>query len=250
MSKEDILLRSTNNPPLVNKGAKLSNAEIDANFIDVYDALVALSQSSHVPAYSAAITYITGEYVQHVNQLYKMIASTPQVNITPGTVPALLVWLPVYSADMAQAPNGVTNFSKLITSAEILGSGIVGGVPVELLGARGVDLVTIFETLAATVVFDEGSPGGVAYGTTPDLAVYNAGVDVAGGELPNFRFEDILLSSVVKTAIATRPAIVPGAARDDNPANQAIMIAAAGGDPTLGDSDILITGTYRIIDLS
>ena len=69
MSKEDILLRETVNPPLATKGSPLDFTELDANFITIYNQFVLLSQSSQVPAYDNAFTYIQGKYVSFNSQL-------------------------------------------------------------------------------------------------------------------------------------------------------------------------------------
>ncbi len=85
MAKEDILLRATSNPPLTTKGSVLSWGELDANWIEIYDAFVALSQSSYVAAYDNAVEYddTVNNYVTYASQIWKFINSTPATNVTP-----------------------------------------------------------------------------------------------------------------------------------------------------------------------
>lgn len=248
MSKGDILLRILNNPPLATKGSQLTSAEADANFVILYNALVSLSQSSHVDAYSAAITYENGEYVQYVNQLYRMIAATPQTNVTPGTVPAAAVWLPVYASDLVQAPTDLKPFKKTIPSAEVLTMG-VGDTPVEIIPALGEGKSAQIVSGNGYVDFDTGSPGGVPYDANTTIYIYPNGMDVGGGDRI-FELGDLLKASVPQ-AIPFRPRVPTyDDAVNELPPNTAIMAAVNGGNPGSGDSDIVIQGLYREIDFS
>ena len=85
MAKEDLKLRVTSNAPLTTKGSALTWVELDANWIEIYNAFVALSQSSYVDAYSAAVTYddTIKNYVMYNGQMWKCIAASPIIAITP-----------------------------------------------------------------------------------------------------------------------------------------------------------------------
>jgi len=109
MAKEDILLRATTNAPLTTKGSALTFAEFDANWIEIYNALVSLSQSSNIPAYSASITYDDTllNYVSYSGQIWKMVNVTPQINVTPGTDPT--TWLAVYATDIIGKSSDLIN---------------------------------------------------------------------------------------------------------------------------------------------
>tara|TARA_R110002167_G_scaffold346302_1_gene556858 strand:+ start:566 stop:1300 length:735 start_codon:yes stop_codon:yes gene_type:complete len=244
MSKEDILLRETINPPLTTKGSQFLFSELDANWIEVYNQFVLLSQSSQVAAYSAAITYSTGEYVSYSSQLWKMVSGTPQINITPGTDPT--VWIEVYASDLVQAPviGGATILTKevTITTAEILtlnGSTTI----IELIPSPGagkyIDLIHITNNLVFNSVYYQGSTSlSLGYSTIlsiPGTTLWQLSQGL-GAEVTQIR--PYILANTVYSS--TNPYIV---------AADSVSVAAVGGSPTLGDSDIKINLVYQILDL-
>ena len=117
MAKEDILLRATSNPPLTTKGSALTWAELDANWIEIYDAFVALSQSSYVAAYSASVTYDDTiiNYAMYSNQLWKCIAASPIIAITPTDG---VNWTKVYATDFVGRSQSY-EIKRTITADEI-----------------------------------------------------------------------------------------------------------------------------------
>jgi len=117
MAKEDILLRATSNPPLTTKGSALSWAELDANWIEIYNAFVALSQSSYVAAYDNAVEYddTVNNYVSYSSQIWKFINSTPATNVTPVEG---ATWTKVYATDLVNRPlpiDGVKRYKCLLS---------------------------------------------------------------------------------------------------------------------------------------
>jgi len=246
MAKENLLLRSLINAPLVTKGSELLFADFDQNIIDIYNIFVELSQSSQVPAYDNAITYVQGKYVSSASQLWKMINPVPQINITPGTDP--LTWLEVYASDMVQAPliggAKVYEFEKLIPSAQVLTMGVTD-TPVEILPALGVGLAP--QILGGSVTVN--NVGGFPYDVNTDILIMPSTFDIVSNEA-NFSCNNILMATVVQS-LPLRPI---GVAYQDNrselPTNTPIMAAVINGNPGSGNSDIIIKGTYTILDLN
>jgi hypothetical protein len=244
-NKQDIQLRIRSNAPLNTIGSELTWQELDDNFITTYNQFVALSNSSNVDAYSASVTYVTNDYVTYNNQLYKMISASPQINITPDSDPA--IWSEVYASDLVQAPNGVKKVTKLIEAADVLN---LQSTPVELIEALGANQVAIIQEITATAKFDSvSSPTSTAYAGGTTVYVAPTTTDVAGGETPTATMDQILASTTQKTVQATMNTIAFDATKDFVPANTAYNIFTLAA-PTTGDFDLLITCTYRIIDIS
>lgn len=99
MAKEDLKLRVTSNAPLTTKGSPLTWAELDSNWINIYNAFGSLSQSSYIDAYSASVTYddTIRNYAMYSNQLWKCIAASPIIAITPTEGAN---WTKVYATDL------------------------------------------------------------------------------------------------------------------------------------------------------
>lgn len=119
MAKEDLLLRSVSNPPLVTKGSELTLAEFDGNIVEIYNALVSLSQSSNIDAYDAALNYYLDDAVMEGSQLYKCIVTGPVLAVTPSTDPAK--WAKIYATDLVDTPRGFKSYfaslSQSLTAA-------------------------------------------------------------------------------------------------------------------------------------
>jgi len=246
MGKEDILLRELVNVPLTTKGSEFLFSDLDENFITIYNQFVALSQSSQVPAYDNAITYIQGKYVSFNSQLWKMINIIPQINITPGTDP--LTWFAVYASDMVQAPliNGakIYEFEKLILSADVLTMGVTDTL-IEILPALGVGLAPQF--LGGTVTVQ--NVGGFPYDINTSIHIAPANFDLAAGRRA-FELINILQATTFQSMAFTPSVIAYSPAVDQLPTNTPIMAGVAGGNPSGGSSDILIKGTYKILDFN
>lgn len=134
MAKEDLLLRVTSNPPLTTKGSPLEWTELDDNWIEIYNAFVALSQSSYVPAYDAAVEYddTVNNYVTYSSQIWKFINSTPAINVTPTEG---ATWTKVYATDLVNRPNrvGVEEFEALISQQAPIASQTSGTFPIGMI---------------------------------------------------------------------------------------------------------------------
>ena len=92
MAIEDILLREKLNDPLVTKGEKLNNNEIDVNFIEIFTEFRRISDPINTTSYDNATTYVGGEstLVSFASQLWIFISPTDKTGVSPGSDP--LVW--------------------------------------------------------------------------------------------------------------------------------------------------------------
>jgi len=89
MALDDIILRSSTNAPLVTKGSELTYAELDGNFIELYEYLTNMNAGSALSPWSIATTYTGTNYVSYNGNIYKQIAS-PSLGQVPDLNPA--VW--------------------------------------------------------------------------------------------------------------------------------------------------------------
>jgi len=249
MAKEDILLRSVINPPLATKGSIETLAELDGNFVEIYNALVALSNSPNVPIYNNAITYSLGEYVSYNNQLYRFISGTPEVNITPGTPAAALIWLAVYATDLVTPPqNDLVAFSKVITSAQVLNMSAAAGVPQEVIPALGAGKAPQIISASCQVLFDSAaSPPSIPYATNVNVYLAPNTFDVAS-DARYFQAAKVLAGAADDYTFPFDP-VVPifDANISQLPANTPVMAYVGVDNPTAGDSDIIISGLYRLL---
>ena len=226
MAKEDIILRSTVNAPLTTKGSALTHAQFDANWIEIYNALVSLSQSSYVTAYDAAITYDDTilNYVTYSSQIWKMINATPQVNVTPGT--DANTWVKVYATDLV----GKSPFlyeTKLTLTADDVNGGLSAPITIISSPQSGFFL----EPISGSVAFN--------YGTIPfdatEMYIAFDGVSSALATIQNIQGA----TSFFRLANTSAGDIV-----------EATKIVASfdadGSSSPLGDSTIDIYLTYKI----
>jgi len=244
MSKEDILLRETINAPLTTKGSEFTYADLDANWIEIYNQFVLLSQSSQVPAYSAAIEYSIDEYVRHSSQLWKMVNGTPQTNVTPGTDP--LTWLKVYASDMVQAPviGGATILTKEIslTSVQIL---TLNGVDsfLELIPNPGAG--KYIDLIHSVLNLDFNSAHYEAFNS---LEIGFTNVLGSGGS-GLWEMDQGLRSEVSQVRRFENKFPAYSASDKYLVSADSLSLTTVGGAPTLGDSDIKINLTYQILSL-
>ncbi len=245
MSKKDILLRSLNNPPLVTKGSTLTLDELDANFVELYNALVALSDGSNIPAYDNSILYSIGAYVSYSGQAYKMINAAPQVNVTPGT--DTLTWIEVYATDLVAPPGDtIYSFSKTIPTAEVL---TLGTTEVDLVSAPGAGkAIVLIEAINYSNKDSLASPPDSSYSTNTDLRIGYNGNAIAGTDY-QFSLTQALNTNVRNTRsfIVNNPSYSPDVKHIRE--NSALQVKVPGGNPTAGTFDITIKGTYKIIDI-
>ena len=85
MNSENLILRETDNLPLINKNDFIENADFDSNFINIFNDFLALCDTNSVDAYSSVTTYTLGNYVVYNNKLWESVSSDAFANVTPGT---------------------------------------------------------------------------------------------------------------------------------------------------------------------
>ena len=85
MRTDDLILRETDFPPLINKDDFISNADFDSNFIRIYEDFLDLCNSENVENYSSATTYNDDNYVMNSGKLWQSIKGSDFSNVTPGT---------------------------------------------------------------------------------------------------------------------------------------------------------------------
>lgn len=85
MNTDALILRTTNNPPLTNKGAAIASSEFDSNFIAIYNDLLTHMASSFLPSYDSGTEYDDTEdnFVSYSGRVYQFIAVTPATGVTP-----------------------------------------------------------------------------------------------------------------------------------------------------------------------
>ena len=150
MAKEDLKLRVTSNAPLTTKGSALTWAELDANWIAIYNAFLELSQSSYIADYSAAVTYddTINNYVMYNSQLWKCIAASPIIAITPVEG---VNWTKKYATDMAGRTE-LISIKKTLTADEI-NNGFSSKITI--VEAKGVGF--IIEPIAGAIKYNHNT---------------------------------------------------------------------------------------------
>ena len=76
MALNDIILRSSSHSPLTTKGSELTYGELDGNFIELYDYLIAMNSDSGIAPYDNTATYNGTEYVSYNGNIYVHISAT------------------------------------------------------------------------------------------------------------------------------------------------------------------------------
>ena len=159
MAKENLLLRSVSNPPLTTKGSQLTSAELDANWIEIYNALKELSQSSYIDAYDNGVTYVLDDYVMYDSQIWKCVTATVSA-VTPGT--DATKWQEKYASDLVgKCCNGWKSLNKTLTKAEVLTlNSANGGYGHELLPKPGAGKYYQLRNAVCTFYLDSGGTDG------------------------------------------------------------------------------------------
>ena len=85
MAIQDLILRSESHPPLTTKGSELTYAELDGNFIELYDYLSGMNSASGIAPYDNLVTYSGTEYVSFDGNIYVHISATSTTGVFPDT---------------------------------------------------------------------------------------------------------------------------------------------------------------------
>lgn len=82
MNTDNIILRGTDNPPLINKDDLLNIAEIDGNFISIYNDFISLSNAEDSTlTFDVDRTYLVGEYSTYDGRMW--VATEISTGVTP-----------------------------------------------------------------------------------------------------------------------------------------------------------------------
>ena len=119
------------------------------------------------------------------------------------------------------------------------------------------EVLTLFDTPVEVVPAEEGvayqallpSGGPEVYGTTPYATNTDLVVTTDGADVPHANGTDILESSVARTVVIS-PAFVTGTTNTQIVPNAALTVTVKGGNPTDGDSDIVLYIPYLKISVS
>ena len=263
---EDLLLRVVSNPPLVAKGSQLTWQELDGNFVEIYNAIMANYLSSYVDAYDNVVTYdnVIVNYAVYDSVIWKFINGTPNVGTTPGTDPTR--WERVFASDLAHKKNSDTilaegtadevtaeqlailvnagavvfSVSKLVASADVK---TAFSVPVKVIthpgGAYAGKKIKILSAEIENLI--ELSPASVAYVSNLTMNLYtNTATRV------QFNFSNILNATIARCGSGALQGISSGT-DTQLIADESVFLNTSTGDTTTGDYDVLVTATYIFI---
>lgn len=76
MAIDDMILREVEHPPLTTKGSELTWAELDQNWIELFDELAGIRNAAGVQAWNEFFSYYTGEFVTYDSKLYIALQGT------------------------------------------------------------------------------------------------------------------------------------------------------------------------------
>lgn len=103
---DNILLRITANPPMIApKGSVLTYAELDNNFILIFNALKAMGSGANLSPYNAGTVYdnTIPTYVSYGGSIWQYVNAAPTAGVTPGT--DIAYWVEVTIGSLAHVQN-------------------------------------------------------------------------------------------------------------------------------------------------
>lgn len=102
MNSDNLILRETDNLPLINKDDTLTNAEIDGNFINIYNDFISLSQTNDPTLiYDVDRTYLVDEFATYDGRLW--LATEISTGVTP--IEGIAEWNDVFPTILAHEKN-------------------------------------------------------------------------------------------------------------------------------------------------
>ena len=102
MNTDNLTLRETDNLPLINKDDTLTNAEIDGNFINIYNDFISLSQANDPTLiYDVDRSYLVDEFATYNGRLW--IATDVSTGVTP--IEGSAEWNDVFPTVLAHEKN-------------------------------------------------------------------------------------------------------------------------------------------------
>ncbi len=241
---DSLVLRDTSHPPLTNKGSELTYAEWDARVTAMYDVVQSVVSGANVTPYDAGTTYdasssdIYKQFAGYGSRIWKAIGShsgqTPSEGIywTQVTLAELIPDV-LKVAENADSNGVVIKEVKLdIASANVL---TLNTMPIELIPAQGAG--TAIEILSANLAMTFNS---VAYAVNTNIElIANTGVSSQAKKIIS-QTVDSNVGFIIETGTSEGFQLVD---------NEPINVYVPTGNPTLGNSDITIYATYRVITL-
>ena len=108
MNTDNLILRETDNAPLINKEDTLLSSEIDGNFINIYNDFIALSNAEDTTLiYDIDRSYVIGEYATFDGKLW--LAIDDSTGVTPSFG---LEWIDIFPTILAHEKNKDTILDK------------------------------------------------------------------------------------------------------------------------------------------
>jgi hypothetical protein len=129
-------------------------------------------------------------------------------------------------------------FDVTIPSADVL---TLNTTPIDLVPAQGANTIIVPTTILAEMDYNT-----TPYATEGEVDVFCGGTRHAFTLPP----DDGFLFGTVSRIVQAIPVITTSATSTQYVANQPLTLSMQGGNPTAGDSDIRIFGTYKVIDIS
>jgi hypothetical protein len=133
--------------------------------------------------------------------------------------------------------SAIFSFDVTIPSSEVL---TLGTIPVTLVAAQGANKIIVPVSIVGQLIYNT-----TPYATEDEIDIYNGGTRHVWS-LPS---SNGFLFGTVSKVVNGLPLLVTGATDTQYVANQPLTIFMVGGNPTAGDSNIRIIGTYRVITL-
>ena len=142
MESENIILRETDNLPLINKDDYLTNADFDGNFIKIYNDFIALSNvSDSTLIFNNSDTYILGSYSTYDNRLWVSVHAS-FIGVVPGT--DTNYWVDAFPTVLAHEKNkdtildeGGTNETTVAEIRSFIDAGLTSTTNLSITGQSG-----------------------------------------------------------------------------------------------------------------
>jgi hypothetical protein len=126
-------------------------------------------------------------------------------------------------------------FDVTIPAADVL---TLNTTPIELVPAQGANTIIVPTTILGNMIYNSDT-----YATNGNILIFNGGTIAAVDD-------DDFLFGVISRTVNILPIKPNGTSFNQYVANQPLQITVQTGNPTAGDSDIRIFGTYKVIDIS
>jgi hypothetical protein len=169
MNSDNLILRETDNAPLINKDDTLTNAEIDGNFINIYNDFISLSQTNDPTLiYDVDRTYLVDEFATYDGRLW--LATEISTGVTP--IEGSAEWNDVFPTILAHQKNkdtildeGGTNETTVAEIRAFIDAGLTSTTNLSLSTKTG----TSFKIESST-----GSDVTIPQATNVDAGLLNA----------------------------------------------------------------------------